>query len=93
MLTKVDWALKGVVYTPPEMRAGLEIKPEWLRVLMLAFKNGMKDKAIAQEMNVSERAVRHYWTKVQDVLGVYPEEDKSLRIQTELRAREEGLLD
>ncbi|MEL6381885.1 MAG: response regulator transcription factor [Cyanobacteria bacterium J06626_18] len=93
MLTKVDWALKGVVYTPREMRMGLEIKPEWLRVLELAFREGMKDRAIAQEMNIAERTVRHYWTKVQDVLGVYPEADKSMRIQTELRAREEGLID
>ena len=93
MLTKVDWALKGVVYTPREMRMGLEVKSEWLRVLELAFREGMKDRAIAQEMNIAERTVRHYWTKVQDVLGVYPEEDKSMRIQTELRAREEGLID
>ena len=93
MLTKVDWALKGVVYTPREMRMGLEIKPEWLRVLELAFREGMKDRAIAEEMNIAERTVRHYWTKVQDVLGVYPAADKSMRIQTELRAREEGLID
>ncbi|MEM9002444.1 MAG: response regulator transcription factor [Cyanobacteria bacterium P01_F01_bin.86] len=93
MLAKVDWALKGVVCTPREMRIGLEIKSEWLRVLELAFREGMKDRAIAQEMNIAERTVRHYWTKVQDVLGVYPEDDKSMRIQTELRAREEGLID
>jgi hypothetical protein len=37
--------------------------------------------------------VRHYWTKVQDVLGIYPEEGKNIRLQTELRAREEGLID
>ena len=93
MLKKVDWALQGVVYTPREMRMGLEIKPQWLKVLELAFKKGMNDKAIAQEMRIAERTVRHYWTKVQDILGVYPEEGKSLRIQTELRAREEGLID
>lgn len=93
MLKKVDWALQGIVYTPREMRIDLEIKPKWLNVLELAFKNGMNDKAIAQEMHIAERTVRHYWTKVQDVLDVYPEEGKSLRIQTELRAREEGLID
>jgi hypothetical protein len=32
-------------------------------------------------------------TKVQDVLGVYPEEGKSFRIQTEKRAREERFID
>jgi len=93
MLIKVDWALKGLIYTPRDMRAGLEVKAEWLEVLQLAFKEGLQDKAIAEQMNVSERTVRHYWTKVQDALDVYPEAGKNIRIQTEIRAREEGLID
>lgn len=93
MLTKVDWALKGLIYTPRDMRTGIEVKPEWLEVLRLAFKEGLQDKAIAEEINVAERTVRHYWTKVQDALEVYPEAGKNIRIQTEIRAREEGLID
>lgn len=93
MLTKVDWALKGVNYTPQEMRSGLEVKPEWLKVLQLAFKESLQDIAIANRMSVAERTVRHYWSKIYDVLGVYPDEGKNLRIQTEIRAREEGLID
>ncbi len=93
MLTKVDWALQGLIYTPREMRSGLEVKPEWMQVLQLAFEEGLQDKAIAERMNLSERAVRHYWTKLQDALGVYPDTGKNIRIQTELRAREEGLID
>ncbi|MGB3613532.1 MAG: response regulator transcription factor [Elainellaceae cyanobacterium] len=93
MLTKVDWALQGLIYTPREMRTGVEVKPEWLDVLILAFQEGLQDKAIAEKMNVSERSVRHYWTKVQDALDVYPEAGKNIRIQTEIRAREEGLID
>ncbi|MGF1567069.1 MAG: response regulator [Nodosilinea sp.] len=93
MLEKVDWALKGLIYTPRDMRTGIEVKPEWLQVLQLAFQEGLQDKAIAEHMNVSERTVRHYWTKVQDVLGVYPDEGKNIRIQTEIRARAEGLID
>ncbi|WP_204150011.1 response regulator transcription factor [Leptolyngbya sp. CCY15150] len=93
MLTKVDWALQGLVYTPRDMRTGLELKPEWVNVLKLAFEAGLQDKAIALELNVSERTVRHYWTQVQDALDVYPEPGKNIRIQTELRAREEGLID
>ncbi|MEO0408314.1 MAG: DNA-binding response regulator, partial [Cyanobacteria bacterium P01_A01_bin.135] len=93
MLTKVDWAMQGLIYTPREMRSGLEVKPEWLQVLVLAFQEGLQDKAIAEQMNVSERSVRHYWTKVQDALDVYPEPGKNIRIQTEIRAREEGLID
>jgi DNA-binding NarL/FixJ family response regulator len=93
MLEKVDWSLKGLIYTPRDMRTGMEVKPEWLEVLQLAFKDGLQDKAIADQMNVSERTVRHYWSKVKDVLQVYPEDGKNIRIQTEIRAREEGLID
>jgi DNA-binding NarL/FixJ family response regulator len=98
MLTRVDWALKGITHTK-DIRPGrtLEVKPDWLTVLKLAFHEGLQDRAIANRMKVSERTVRHYWTKIQDVLDVYPEEDKqdgkNIRIQTEIRAREEGLID
>lgn len=93
MLIKVDWALNGLVYTPPEMRLGLEVKPEWLEVLHLAFTEGRTDKAIAKEMNVAERTVRHYWTRVQDALEVYPDEGINIRVQTYNKARQMGLLD
>lgn len=93
MMVKVDWALSGVIYTPRDMRNGIEVRPEWLEVLQLAFQSGLQDKAIAQQMNVAERTVRYYWTKVQNALDIYPEEGKNVRIQTEIRAREEGLLD
>ena len=93
MLKKVDWALQGLMFTPQEMRTGLEVKPEWLEMLSLAFQAGLQDKAIAQQMHVSERTIRNYWTKVQDALGVYPDAGKNIRIQTEIRAREAGLID
>jgi DNA-binding NarL/FixJ family response regulator len=95
MLTRVNWALQELTHTKDikGIHSGLEVKPEWLTVLTYAFKEGLQDKAIAKEMCVSERMVRHYWTKVQDVLDVYPEEGKNIRIQTERRAREEGLID
>lgn len=95
MLTRVNWALQGLTHTKDikGMHSGLEVKPEWLTVLTLAFQEGLQDKAIAERMRVSERMVRNYWTKAQDVLGVYPEEGKNVRIQTEMRAREEGLID
>ncbi len=47
---------------------------------------------IAQRMNVQTRAVRHYWTKIQDALEVYPVPGQNLRIQTQIRAREQGLI-
>lgn len=95
MLMRVNWAIQGLTHTKDikGMQTGLEVKPEWLTVLSLAFEEGLQDKVIAERIRVSERMVRHYWTKVQDVLGVYPEEGKNIRIQTEMRAREEGLID
>ncbi|MBE9032430.1 response regulator transcription factor [filamentous cyanobacterium LEGE 11480] len=93
MLKKVNWAAEGVVFTPKEMRNGIEMKAEWLEVLQLAFGEGLQDKAIARRMNVAERTVRHYWSKIQDVLDVYPYDGKNIRIQTEKRARAEGLID
>ena len=93
MLIKVDWSLKGLLFTPPEMRVGLEVKPEWLQLLQFAFEDGMTDRAIARKMNVSERTVRHYWTRTQDALEVYPDEGTNIRIKTYNKARSAGLLD
>jgi DNA-binding NarL/FixJ family response regulator len=95
MLTRVDWSLQGLTHTKniKGIHSGLEIKPEWLKVLTFAFEQGLQDKAIAERMRISERMVRHYWSKLQDALQIYPEEGKNIRIQTEMRAREIGLID
>jgi DNA-binding NarL/FixJ family response regulator len=93
LLTKIDWSLQGLFNTPLEIRHGLEVKPEWLILLRLAFVEGLQDKAIAQRMNLAESTIRKYWTRIQDALGVYPEEGKNIRIQTEQQARAQGLLD
>ncbi|MCH2248124.1 MAG: response regulator transcription factor [Crocosphaera sp.] len=96
ILTRMNWSLQGLTHTK-DLKNKLEIKSEWLEVLSLAFEQGLTDKMIAKQMNVAERTVRHYWTKIQDVLDIYPEdskkEGKNLRVQTEIRAREEGLID
>jgi DNA-binding NarL/FixJ family response regulator len=96
MLMRVNLALQGATHTK-DIKTGIELKPEWLEVLRLAFEESLTDKAIADRMYKSERAVRTYWTKIQDVLGVYPEDckqsRKNMRIQTEIRSREEGLID
>ncbi|NER88887.1 MAG: response regulator transcription factor [Moorea sp. SIO3A2] len=93
MLTRVDWALQGLTHTKDLNMLKGEVKPEWLELLTLAFHEELQDKAIAGRMHKSERTVVHYWTKIRDVLGVYPEGGKNLRIQTEMRAREEGFID
>jgi DNA-binding NarL/FixJ family response regulator len=99
MLARVKWALQGLTHTKDiqEIYSELEVKPEWRLLLTLAFQEGLQDKAIAQRISVSERMVRHYWDKLQDALGIDGEElknqGKNLRIITQIRAREAGLID
>ncbi|MBL1174749.1 DNA-binding response regulator [Pantanalinema sp. GBBB05] len=92
MLRLVDFALRGSIYLPPELRARPEFDRRWLEVLTLKFQEGLTDKAIAERMLVSDRTVRNYWIRLQDALGVYDEPDKDLRIQIEIAARKLGLL-
>ena len=93
MLKRIELALIGVTHTKDLKMPRGEVKPEWLELLNFAFKEVLEDKVIAERMEKSIRTVRQYWSKVQDVLEVYPEKGKSLRIQTEKRAREEGFID
>lgn len=96
ILNKVNLSLQGITHTK-DIKTALEFKPEWLEVLKLAFEEGLQDKAIAERLHIHERTVRSYWNKIQDVLGVYPEDcrqkGKNMRIKTTIRAREEGLID
>jgi DNA-binding NarL/FixJ family response regulator len=92
LLTRIDWALQGFTHTK-DLQTDLEVKPEWLEVLRLAFELGLQDKAIAQTLHKSERMIRHYWSKIQDALEIYPEEGKNMRALTQIRARETGLID
>lgn len=93
MLNRIELALQGITHTKDLKLPPGELKSEWLQVIDLAFQEGLQDKVVAEKMGVSERTVRHYWTKIQDVLNVYPEPGKNIRIQTERRAREEGFID
>jgi DNA-binding NarL/FixJ family response regulator len=92
MLRLVDFALRGSIYLPPQIRSRTEFDPKWLEVLTLKFQEGLTDKAIAQRMQVSDRTIRNYWIRLQDSLGVYDEPGKELRIQMELAARKLGLI-
>jgi DNA-binding NarL/FixJ family response regulator len=92
MLRLIDFALRGSVHLPPELRARTEFDRRWLEVLNLKYREGLTDKAIAERMQVSDRTVRNYWIRLQDALDVYDEPDKDLRIQIEIAARKLGLL-
>ena len=93
MLERANWSLRGILYTPADIRCKLEVRPEWLQLLQLAFSQGLQDRTIAKRMNVAERTVRHYWSCVQDTLNVYPPPGTNTRIQTEICARAAGLID
>lgn len=92
MLRLVDFALRGSIYLPPELRSRSEFDRKWLEVLTLKFQEGLTDKAIADRMQVSDRTVRNYWVRLQDALGIYDEPDKDLRMQIAIAARKLGLL-
>lgn len=91
-LMRMEWAIQGFTHTK-DLQTDVEVKPEWLEVMRLAFEEGLQDKAIAQAMHKSERMIRHYWSKIQDVLEIYPEEGKNMRAVIQIRARETGLID
>ncbi|WP_346293321.1 response regulator transcription factor [Sphaerothrix gracilis] len=96
---RFDCALKGYTHTKDirGLQAGLEVKPEWLKILAFACEDGLQDRSIAQQINVSEGTIRHYWTKIYDVLGIYPEDvkgdGKNLRVLSCNLARSNGLID
>ncbi|MFB2895423.1 response regulator [Aerosakkonemataceae cyanobacterium BLCC-F50] len=92
LLIRMEWAMLGLTHTK-DLQTDLEVKPEWLEVMRLAFEEGLQDKAIAQTMYKSERMIRHYWSKIQDALSIYPEEGKNMRALTQKKAREIGLID
>ncbi|MBZ8180645.1 response regulator [Oscillatoria salina] len=92
LLKRMEWAVQGINYTQ-DLQRDLEIKPEWLEVLELAFEAGLQDKAIAEKMHKSERMIRHYWSKIRDVLGVYPEAKDNVRSLTYIQAKKVGLVD
>jgi len=71
----------------------IQVRPEWIEVLKLAFEEGLQDKMIAQTMHRSERMIGHYWSKIRDVLGIYPEADKNMRTLTYIEAKKAGLID
>ncbi len=99
LLTRVDAALNGFSDTREikGFQPGVEMKPEWLEVLKLAFQEGLQDKEIARQIGVQTATVRHYWTKLYDVLEIYPsdlrEEGKNIRTRAEIVARQKGLID
>lgn len=96
ILIRVKLALDGITHTK-DLGTKIEFKPEWLELLRLAFKEGLTDKAIADRMHCSQRNVRNYFTKIQDVLGIYPEYDRqdgnNIRVMTGIQARRNGLID
>ncbi|EDX86327.1 hypothetical protein S7335_4030 [Synechococcus sp. PCC 7335] len=91
-LNRVDIALRGSIYLPPEVRARPEIDRRWLKVLTLKYQEGLSDQAIARQLGVSDRTVRNYWLRIQDALQVIDDNRRDLRIQIQLAAREAGLI-
>lgn len=92
MLRLIDFALRGSIYLPTEVRNRPEFDRKWIELLNLKFGEGLTDKAIAKRMNITDRTVRNYWSRIQDALEIGEEPDKDVRIQIELAARQLGLI-
>ncbi|MGD1898468.1 MAG: response regulator transcription factor [Phormidesmis sp.] len=88
----VDIALRGSIYLPPEVRSRPEFDQRWLQVLTLKYQEGLSDRAIAQAMGISDRTVRNYWSRIQDALNIYDDNQKDLRIQIQQAAKRVGLI-
>ncbi len=103
MIQRINWSLQGLTHLKEihkkihKNKFQSQLKPEWQRMLNLAFREGLQDKVIAQNIRVSERMVRNYWNGVQEVLGIdsgkLKRQGKNIRIVTLNRAREVGLID
>ncbi|WP_427158886.1 DNA-binding response regulator [Aliinostoc sp. HNIBRCY26] len=105
MLFRISGALRGFTCIKeitdidiyPNIYEKLNIKPEILKLLSLAFNEGLQDKAIAAHIRVSERTVRNHWDTLQNALGIdcaeLRNQGKNIRIMTKIRAREAGLID
>lgn len=92
MLNRIDLALRGVTHTKDLRMPPGEVKLEWIELLNLAFEDGLEDKAIADRMKVSLRTVRHYWAKVQDVLGATSKMAKVYAFKRRNEPEKKGLL-
>ncbi len=92
MLHFVDMALRGSVYLPTAIRSRPEVDMKWVRVLQLKFHKGLSDVAIAREMGISDRTVRNYWVRIQDMLNVYETPEQDTRAQVQIAARRAGLI-
>jgi len=92
MLRSINMALRGSIYLPPAVRARPEFDRKWIQVLKLKFQEGYSDKAIAREMDVTDRTVRNYWIRIQDALRVYEDPDKDLRAEVQIAARKAGFI-
>jgi DNA-binding NarL/FixJ family response regulator len=92
MLRLVDLSLRGSIALPPEVRSRPEFDSKWLDVLTLKFQHGRSDRAIREQLGISERTLRNYWIRIQDALEIPDDPDQDVRIQIELAARKSGLI-
>ncbi|MBX2862220.1 MAG: hypothetical protein KTR27_01580 [Leptolyngbyaceae cyanobacterium MAG.088] len=90
VVAHVPLARAGLVHFPEEMTHGFD--RTWLEVLKLKFEEGLSDGAIARRLGVSDRAICHYWRRIQRALNVSDDPDKDQHIQIEQAAREAELI-
>lgn len=70
-----------------------ELEGLWLDVVKLKFQKGLNDKAIAKQLQVSDRTIRNYWIRLQDSLGIPDDPAYDVRVQIMLRLKELGVIE
>ena len=92
VLRLVDLVLCGSIHLPVEVRSRTQVKEKWATVLRLKYQEGLSDRAIANELGICSRTLRGYWPRIQDMLNVYDDPNKDLRVQIGQAARQAGLI-
>ena len=92
MLNYIEFAMRGSIHLPSQVRSRPEFHPKWVQVLKLRFEEGLTDRAIAKRMGTSDRTIRNYWIRVQDALLISDDPDLDPRMQIAIEAKRIGLI-
>lgn len=89
----IDLVQWGAVYPPGILKPYPGFQVRWLKLLYLRYQEGFNDREIARKLNISDRTIRNYWSRIQDALSIPDNPDKDTKILIGIEARKLGLID
>lgn len=93
ILRYLYWTKEDSVERSPITTPTTQFDPQWVELLRLRFEFGFNDKAIAQKMQLSDRTIRNYWSRIQDALKITDDPEKNTKVLIGIEARKLGLID